>query len=76
MHEIWDYLTEEQKREVATATFNGFIKAINDYDFKEDVSRACDGLVDHIMNESTPELLTEHVKAELEKYIIKKITSK
>jgi hypothetical protein len=76
MNEIWDYLTEEQKREVATATFNGFIKAINDYDFKEDVSRACDGLVDHIMNESTPELLTEHVKAELEKYIIKKLTSK
>ena len=76
MDEIWDYLTEEQKREVATATFNGFIKAINDYNFKEDVARACDGLVDHIMNESTPELLTEHVKAELEKYIIKKITSK
>ncbi len=76
MNEIWDYLTEDQKKEVATATFDGFIKAIENYDFKEDVSRACDGLVDHIMNESTPELLTDTVKAELEKHIIDSLTSR
>lgn len=75
MNEIWDYLTEEQKQQVATATFEGFIKAIENYDFREDVSRACDGLVDHIMNESTSELLTDSVKAELEKHIIQKLTS-
>ena len=76
MSEIWDYLTEEQKKAAATATFDGFIKAIESYDFAEDVSRACDGLVDHILNESTPELLTDSVKAELEKHIIKSLTSK
>lgn len=75
MNEIWDYLSEEQKKKVATSTFDGFIKAIENYDFKEDVVRACDGLVDHIMNESTPELLTDSVKSELEKHIIQKLTS-
>lgn len=76
MNDIWDYLTEEQKQQVATATFDGFIKAIEDYDFREDVSRACDGLVDHIMNESTPDLLTDKVKEELEKHIISKLTNR
>lgn len=73
MNEIWDYLTEEQKIQVADTCFQGFIEAIKEYDFEEDVKRACDGLVDHIMNESTPELLTDNIKEELEKQFIKMI---
>jgi hypothetical protein len=76
MTEVWDYLTEEQKRKVAETCFEGFIEAIKIYDFAEDVNRACDGLVDHIMSESTPDLLTDTVKEELEKHIIKSLTSK
>ena len=76
MTEIWDYLTEEQKQTIAKTCLDGFIEAIKNYDFKEDVSRACDGLVDHIMNESTADLLTDTVKEELEKHFIKSLVSR
>jgi hypothetical protein len=74
-NEIWDYLTEEQKQEVANTCFEGFIEAIKRWDFEEDVERACDGLVHHILTESTPALLTNTVKDELEKHIIKSLTN-
>ncbi len=74
MEELWDYLTEEQKVKVAETCFEGFIEAIKRRDFDEDVERACDGLVDHILREATPDLLTDTVKEELEKHIIKNLT--
>jgi len=70
MNEVWDYLSEEQKRTVANTVFSGFISAIHEYDFKTDIERACDGLVDHVLNEATPELLTDAVKEQLEKHFI------
>lgn len=76
MNEIWDYLSEEQKQKIADTCFDGFIEAVKEHDFKEDVDRACDGLVDHVMNESTPDLLTDTVKEELEKHIIKSLTTR
>ncbi len=76
MAEIWDYLTDEQKRAVADTVFAGFIEAINRYDFGTDVARACDGLVDHVLNESTPELLTDAVKAQLERHFVNSLINK
>ena len=76
MDEVWDYLTEEQKQTVADAVFGGFIEAIKRYDFKTDIERACDGLVDHVLSESTPELLTDAVKEQLEKHFISSLINR
>ncbi|MCP5006660.1 MAG: hypothetical protein GY941_22365 [Planctomycetes bacterium] len=76
INELWDYLTEEQKVTVTETCFEGFIAAIKRRDFDEDVERATDGLVDHILNESTPDLLTDAVKESLEGFIIRSLTKK
>lgn len=73
MENLIDYMTEEQKKELASLCFDAFKKKILDYDLTDDVDRVMDGFVEHIITESTPDMLTDVVKQKLEDLLLSKI---